>query len=132
MRPQDATTSTLSLVLDVFRQGSGLMRKEGTLAKAEVSDNIARAGIAIGLLLGAAVMAMICLNLLAGALVALLVAQGMTPGMATLLVAAGFGIVAVLLALKAVNDLKASSLMPSQAAANIRRDAQHMKEKING
>ena len=130
MRPAE-TTSTLALILEVFRQGAGLVEKEIQLAKAEVSDNISRAGIAISLLLGAAVLAMICLNLLAGALVALIVGWGMATGPATLLVAAGFGLVAAILVAKAISDLRASSLMPTKAMLGIRKDAETLKEAAN-
>lgn len=120
--------STLSMILDVFRQGSGLVEKEIKLAKTEVGENISRAGFAVGLLLGAAVMAMICLNLLAGALVTLIIAAGIAPGWATLIVAGGFGIVAALLVAKAVHDLKASSLIPNKAMDNVRKDVRTLKE----
>lgn len=132
MSARDGGASTLSMIVDLFRHGTRLVEKEIELARAEISQSVNRAAIAVGLLLAAAIMAMICLNLLAGALVTLIVNAGVAPGWATLIVSAGFGLVAAILVIKAVGDLKRSSPVPRQAMENLRKDAYTLKEKING
>ncbi len=120
--------STLSLISDVLRLSSGLIQKEIELAKAELGENINRAGAAIGLLVGAAILAMIALNLIAGTLVAALAAAGVSVVWAPLIVASFFGVIALIMVLKAQSDLKMASRAPSRTAARIRRDATALKE----
>ncbi|MCB1332780.1 MAG: phage holin family protein [Roseivivax sp.] len=123
-----AEPSILALLSDVVRQGAGLVEKEIRLARAEVSENVSRVGLALGLMVGGAILAIVCLNLLAGALVALLVAAGLSAGAATLAVAALFGAAAAVLIARAIRDLKATSLVPTRTAESIRKDAQLLKE----
>ncbi len=70
----DQTTPTnksaAGLLSDAIAHMSSLVRKEVDLARAEVSENVSRAGVAIGLLAGALVLALTALNVLAAALVA--------------------------------------------------------------
>ncbi|MCK8463181.1 phage holin family protein [Aliiroseovarius sp. S1339] len=120
--------STLSLITDILRHSSGLIQKEIRLAKAEMGENISRAGAAIGLLVGAAILAMIALNLIAGTLVAALTAAGVSVVWATLIVASFFAVIALIMVLKAQSDLKMASRAPSRTAARIRRDANTLKE----
>ncbi|MCI2394025.1 phage holin family protein [Aliiroseovarius sediminis] len=120
--------STLSLITDVLRLISSLVQKEIRLAKAELSENISRAGAAIGLLVGAAILGMVALNLIAGTLVAALASAGVSVVWATLIVASFFGVIALIMVLKAQSDLKMASRAPSRAADRIRRDANALKE----
>lgn len=120
--------STLSLIVDVLRLSSGLVQKEIQLAKAELGENINRAGVAIGLLVGGAILAMVALNLIAGALVAALTAAGIPVVWATVIVASFFAVIALIMVLKAQSDLKMASRAPSRTAARIRRDANALKE----
>ncbi len=120
--------STLSLIVDVLRLSSGLVEKEIQLAKAELGENINRAGVAIGLLVGGAILAMVALNLIAGALVAALTAAGIPVVWATVIVASFFAVIALIMVLKAQSDLKMASRAPSRTAARIRRDANALKE----
>ncbi|THH38145.1 phage holin family protein [Aliishimia ponticola] len=124
--------STLAVLVDVLRQSAGLAQSEVQLAKAEIGENLSRAALAIGLMLAAAVMAMISLNLLAGTLVTLLIAWGLSATAAALIVCAVFGLVAVLLVMKAMSDLRASSLAPTKAMASMRRDAHAIREHAHG
>ena len=120
--------STLSLISDVLRLSSGLIQKEIKLAKAELGENINRAGVAIGLLVGAAILAMIALNLIAGTLVAALATAGISVVWSSLIVASFFAVFALIMVLKAQSDLKMASRVPSRTAARIRRDANALKE----
>ena len=129
----DQTTSTANksaagLLSDAIAHMSALVRKEVDLARAEVSENVTRAGVAIGLLAGALVIALTALNVLAAALVAGLTEWGMEAGWASLLVGLVLGAIALAMALKAKNDLKLSSIAPSRTAKNVQRDAQALKE----
>jgi hypothetical protein len=131
MTDQTTTTANKSaagLLSDAIAHMSALVRKEVDLARAEVSENVTRAGVAVGLLAGALVIALTALNVLAAALVAGLTEWGMEPGWASLLVGLVLGAIALMMALKAKNDLKLSSIAPSRTAKNVQRDAQALKE----
>ncbi|MCU0855659.1 MAG: phage holin family protein [Rhodobacteraceae bacterium] len=128
----DQTTPTnksaAGLLSDAIAHMSSLVRKEVDLARAEVSENVSRAGVAIGLLAGALVLALTALNVLAAALVAGLAETDLGPGWSALIVGLILAAIALFLALKAKNDLKLSSIAPTRTAKNVQRDAQALKE----
>lgn len=122
--------STPGLVQEVLGHLSNLVRKEFDLARTEVSENVTRAGIAIGLLAGALVVALVSLNVLAAALVAAIAELGLAAGWAAVIVGGLLAIVAFAMVAKGVNDLKAHSLAPTRTVKNVRRDAEAVKESI--
>ncbi|MGC8201185.1 phage holin family protein [Aliiroseovarius sp. PTFE2010] len=131
MRRSEQPSSTLALLVDVFRHSSRLVEKEIELARSELRASVSRAGVALALLVFAAVLAMVALNLLAGFFVGLLVQNGIAPTLATVLVAVGFGLVALVLGLRGLNDLKSATPVPEQTMANLRQDAAILREKTN-
>lgn len=120
--------SAAGLLSDAIAHMSALVRKEVDLARAEVSENMSRAGIAVGFLAGALVIALTALNVLAAALVAGLAETRLGPGWSALIVGIVLGIIAFALAMKAKNDLTLSSIAPTRTAKNVQRDAQALKE----
>ena len=107
---------------------SSLVRSEVDLARAEVNENLKTAGVAIGLIVGAVVVALTALNVLSAALVAALTEAGIPGGWSALLVGVIFAVIAYVMANKGTNDLKLSSLAPTRTAKNVKRDAQAVKE----
>lgn len=124
--------STTSLLSDAIMHTSTLVREEINLAKAEVNESLNRAAIAVGLLVGAVVIALTALDVLAAALVAALAELGMKAGWAALLVGLALAAIAFGMAKKGADDLKASSFAPKRALKNVRRDADTIKESANG
>lgn len=120
--------SAAGLLSDAIAHMSSLVRKEVDLARAEVSENVTRAGVAIGFLAGGLVIALVALNVLAAALVAGLTEWGLDAGWASLIVGLVLAAIALAMALKAKNDLKLSNIAPTRTAKNVRRDAQAIKE----
>lgn len=118
------------LISDVLTHVSNLVRKEVDLARAEIGENVSRAGIAIGLLVGAMVVALVALNVLAAALVAALTELGLAAGWSALIVGGGLAIVAFVMVTKGLSDLKLTSLAPSRAAKNVRRDTDAVREAL--
>ena len=118
------------LLSEALTHVSNLVRKEVDLARTEVSENLTRAGVAIGLLVGAIVVALVALNVLAAALVAALTALGLDAGWAAIIVGGGLAIVAGIMVAKGLNDLKLSSIAPTRTAKNVRRDAETVKETM--
>ncbi len=120
-----------TLISDILTHVSNLMRKEVDLARSEIGENLNRAGVAIGLLVAAVVVCLTALNVLAGALVAGLTEAGLATGWASLIVGGALAAVSLAMMLKGLNDLKISSIAPTRAAENVRRDAELIKEKLN-
>ena len=123
-----AARSTTGLFTEALSHVSSLVRKEVDLARAEVSENAKRAAVAIGLLVGAVVVALVALNVLAAALVAAITEMGLEAGWAALIVGGILGIIAFVMVAKGTNDLKASSLAPTRTVENVKRDARAVKE----
>lgn len=120
-----------SLLTEALSHISSLLRKEVDLARAEVNENLKSAGVAIGLIVGAIVVALTALNVLSAALVAALAEAGIPAGWASLIVGVGLAIVAYVMINKGTNDLKLNSLAPTRTAKNVQRDAQTVKEVYN-
>lgn len=117
-----------SLLTEALSHVSSLMRKEVDLARAEVNENLKHAGVAIGLIVGAVVVALTALNVLSAALVAALTEAGIAAGWSAVIVGVLLAIVAYVMVQKGTNDLKLSSLAPTRTAKNVKRDAATMKE----
>ncbi len=126
----DDTTnkSAGGLLSDALGNISGLVRSEVDLARAEISENLTQAGVAIALIAGAAIIALVSLNVLAAALVAALTELGLDGGWAALIVGVLLAGIAFALITKGVNDLKISSLAPTRTVKNVKRDAAAVKE----
>lgn len=116
------------LLSDAMANVSSLVRGEVDLARAEISENVTKAGVAFGMIAGAALIALVALNVLAAALVAALTEAGIDAGWAALIVGATLAVIAFVLMGKGVSDLKLSSLAPTRTARNVRRDAEAVKE----
>ena len=123
--------STGSLLNDVLGSIGTLLRQEVDLARAEVDQNIKRAGAALGLLVAAVVLALVGLSVLASAVIAALVLAGVGQLWATLLVGLVVMLIAVVLIIVGIKRLKLSSLAPTRTAQSLRADAQMMKEAYN-
>lgn len=123
--------SASEILNDALSRISGLVRGEVDLARAEVNENLHKAAVAIGMIVGALVIALTALNVLSAALVAALTEAGIPSGWSALIVGVVFAIIAFLMLQKGKSDLKLSSLAPSRTAANVKRDAQTVKESYN-
>ncbi|MFT6447397.1 Putative Holin-X, holin superfamily III [Sulfitobacter pontiacus] len=124
----DPNKSTGSLLSDALTHVSSLVRSEVDLARAEVNENLKSAGAAIGLIVGAVVVALTALNVLSAALVAALTEAGISAGWSALIVGVAFALIAYVMVNKGTNALKLSSLAPTRTTKNVKRDAQAVKE----
>ena len=117
-----------SLASEALRLSGELIRKEVALAKAEVTQNIQRAGVAAGFIAAAAVIAIVTINVLVAALVAALAETDLGPIWSAVIVGVVLALIAYVLLRKGLNDLKPETLMPSRTVQNMQRDAQTIKE----
>ena len=124
----DPNKSTGGLLSDALTHVSSLVRSEVDLARSEVNENLKSAGAAIGLIVGAVVVALTALNVLSAALVAALTEAGIPAGWSALIVGVAFALIAYVMVNKGTNALKLSSLAPTRTTKNVKRDAQAVKE----
>lgn len=120
--------SPASLAADALRISSDLVRKEVTLAKAELRQNLSRAGTGLGMIVAAAVLGIVMLNVLTVALVAALAETDLGPIWSAVVVGVVLAILAYVLLRKGMADLKPENLMPTRAVENVQRDASAVKE----
>lgn len=125
MMTDDRSTGTL--LNDVLARLSGLVRGEVDLARAEINENLTRAGVAVGMIVGGVVVALTALNVLSAALVAALTELGIDGAWSALIVGVVFGIIAFVMLQKGRSDLSLNSIAPSRTGENLRRDAQTLK-----
>ena len=123
--------STGSLLSDVLGSIGNLLRQEVDLARAEVDQNLKRAGGALGLLVAAIIFAFIGLSVLSTAVISALVLAGISQLWATVLVGLVVLLIAVILVIVGVKRLKLSSIAPTRTARSLRADAHMMKEAYN-
>lgn len=116
-----------SLMSDAFGHISSILRKEIDLARAEISQSLGKAGIALGLVLGGTVLALVALNVLAAAAVEWVISAGIAAGFAALIVGGAVLLVAIILLAVGVGQLKKASLAPKRVADNVRKDAAALK-----
>lgn len=128
MMDTETNKSAGGLLNDALSHVSSLVRSEVDLARAEVNENLKSAAVAIGLIVGAVIVALTALNVLTAAVVAGLTEAGLDAGWSALIVGVALAIVAYLMVNKGTNDLKLSSLAPTRTAKNVKRDAEAVKE----
>ncbi len=127
---QETNDSTMTVISRIAAGVPDLIRKEIQLLRAEMGEKLNQATTAIGLLAAAAIMALVALNVLAAALVAGVAELGVGAGWAALIVGGVIAIVALMMAKKGSNDLKASSLAPNRTMSSVRKDAEVARESV--
>ena len=120
-----------SLLVDTLRQFTSLIQGEITLARAEMSRIITRAGIGILFIAIAMLMALVSLNVLASAAVAYIAANGVSVGLAALIVGGILIVAAIGFALAGKSRLSAEALRPDRTVESVRDDINTLKEASN-
>jgi Putative Actinobacterial Holin-X, holin superfamily III len=112
-----------AIFIDLVNQLTALVRKEGQLARAEMSEKIGEIGIALGLVVGGAVLLIPALVILLQAAVAGLAAAGLAVGWASLVIGGVALLIGLALLAVGINRLKAGRLVPSKTIEQLQRDA---------
>lgn len=123
---EDDRSGEGSAFASVLAHLTTLMRKEWAFARAEMGENLARAGRGLAMLVIAALLALTALNVIAGALVAAVAAAGLSPVWAGMIVGGGLVLLAIALAMIGARRVDPGRLAPRETAENLRRDAQHI------
>ena len=120
--------SVTKLLKDTTQNFSALIRDELSLMKSAMSKNLTRLAIAAGLLVCAALVILVALNVLANASVAALVGLGFQPMWAGLIVGLGLFILALIMVKICLYLFKRARRGALEAAQRIGRDAKVVKD----
>jgi hypothetical protein len=121
------------LLADLTTESTALVRNEIDLAKAEISEKVTQAGLAVaalaagGLILFAGFL--VLLDAAVFGLAKLLEPYGW-PALAALIVAVGTMIVGAIMLMIGRSSLKATNLAPRRTTESLRRDTQMVKEQV--
>lgn len=119
--------SAARLISQTLAHLMAILRGEIALAKAEARETAALIGAATGMIVFAAVLAVVALNTLVEAVIIGLVQAGMSELAATVVVGAVLVILALILFFVARARFQAVSQSPKRVASNLRRDAAAVK-----
>jgi membrane protein implicated in regulation of membrane protease activity len=108
---------------DLIGQVTNLVRKEGQLARAEISEKAGRALTGMAMILLGAILLIPALVILLQAAIAGLVQNGMTPAAAALIVGGAALVLGMVLALVGWSWAKPTALVPDKTIDQLRRDA---------
>jgi hypothetical protein len=112
-----------AIFVDLVNQLTALVRKEGQLARAEMSENMSQIGVALGLVVGGSVLLIPALVILLQAAVAGLAAAGLAAGWASLVVGGAALVIGLALLAFGVSRLRAGRLVPTKTIQQLQRDA---------
>ena len=126
---QMSQPSAGELFKQLSEQTTALVRKEIELAKAELAVKGKRAGVGAGMFGGAAGLGLYALGALTACLI-LALATAVAPWLAALIVAAVYGAIAAVLALRGkANVAQAAPPVPEQATESVKEDVQWAKTR---
>ncbi|MDP2083883.1 MAG: phage holin family protein [Gemmobacter sp.] len=121
--------SVTTLIEQLIRDLTELVRSEGRLAKAEIRDTIRTAVTGVSLILAAGALMLLAGMVLVQALVVAL-AQVMGPGWASLTVGIVLAVVGLAVFMAGRSSLKRATLLPERTIAQISRDGRLAQEQI--
>jgi len=126
----ESAPGVFQAVGETIGRATELIQIEFRLAKAELTEKAARVGAGIGLLMVGAVLMAAALFLLLQAIVLGLVAAGLSPVVATLIVAAVTIAIGLGFVMTGRKQITAQALVPDRTINDIKRDTAMVKEKM--
>ena len=126
----DNTRSVPELFTSVVGQLAELMRTEGQLARAEISEKMTLAATGLGLIVGGAILLMPALVVLLEAAVGALVDNGIAPYWSALIVGGACLLLGLILLLIGVSRLRAGKLVPDKTIHQLQRDAATARSQV--
>ncbi|HLK80414.1 MAG TPA: phage holin family protein [Xanthobacteraceae bacterium] len=118
------------LLTSVVTQLADLVRTEGQLARAEMSEKMTLAAAGLGLIVGGAILLVPALVVLLEAAVAALVESGLAPYWSALAIGGGCFIIGLILLLIGVRRLRASRPIPDKTIHQLQRDAAVARSQV--
>ncbi|MFH6786154.1 MULTISPECIES: phage holin family protein [Methylobacterium] len=127
-----APGSIQALLGDALRETTDLARKEIALFRTEMSNNLRSLFLGLGMMVGAAVFAVVALLVLTDALVKWLATVVQSEALAALIVGAVFLAIGIGLALWGRSAMSLSTLAPTRTTRQVRQDARVLSERVSG
>ncbi|GJD62930.1 phage holin family protein [Methylobacterium frigidaeris] len=124
--------SIQGLLGDALRETTDLARKEIALFRTEMSNNLRSLFLGLGMMVGAAVFAVVALLVLTDALVKWLATVVNSEALAALIVGAVFLVIGIGLALWGRSAMSLSTLTPTRTTRQVRQDARVLSERVSG
>ena len=118
------------IFVDVVNQFTILVRKEGQLARAEMSEKLTDLGIEVGLLVGGSVLLIPALVIVLQAAVAALIAANIATVWASLIVGGATLVIGFILLALGISWLKAARPVPTRTIEQLQRDAEVAKSQL--
>jgi putative superfamily III holin-X len=116
---------------DVIDQFTTLLRKEGELARTEVSEKITQVAVALGLIVGGSVLLTPALVILLQAAVsALITANIVQQPWAPLIVGGAVFVIGIVLLLVGMSRLTAEALIPNKTISQLQSDVRVAKGQV--
>jgi uncharacterized membrane protein YqjE len=122
--------SIADVLRDVIAQVTSLLHKEAQLARVELSENVSRAALGLGLIVGGAVLLVPALVILLEAAVAALEQNGMRAAEATAIVGGCALVLGFILVAIGISRLRLKTLMPNKTIQQLQRDAATAKQQM--
>jgi Putative Actinobacterial Holin-X, holin superfamily III len=117
-------------VVDLASQFSALIRKEGQLARAEMSEQIGGFGVGLAFVVGGSVLLIPAVVILLQAAVARLAAAGLAVGWASLVAGGATLLFGLALLAIGIGRLRAGRLVPGKTIHQLQRDAAIATEQL--
>jgi len=124
------TRSLPEVFSDLLGQVTMLLRKEGQLARAEISENIGKAAAGLGFIVAGAVLLIPALVILMQAAVTALIAYGLAAHWSSLIVGGLVLVLGLILLLVGLNRLKVETMLPNKTIHQLQQDASVAKEQV--
>ncbi|ACL62289.1 phage holin family protein [Methylobacterium nodulans] len=124
--------SIQGLLAEALRETTDLARKEIALFRTEMSNNLRTLFLGLGMMVGAAVFAVVALLVLVDALVKWLATVVHSEALAALIVGGVFLVIAAGLALAGRRAMSLSALTPTRTTRQVRQDARVLSERVSG
>ena len=117
---------------DVVNQFTGLLRKEGQLARAEMSEKITQVAAGLGLIVGGSVLLTPALVILLQAAVSALITNNIIKEpWAPLIVGGAVFVIGIILLLVGLSRLRADALLPNRTIQQIQSDVRVAKQQVS-
>jgi hypothetical protein len=130
--PDSHNHSIHNLLGDAMRETTDLARKELTLFRTELSENMRTLFIGIAMMVGAAVFAVAAVILFTEALVKWLATIVESEALAALIVGGVMALVAIGMLLYGRSAMSFDNITPKRSARSLQRDTEVLSERIAG
>ena len=125
-----SSRSIPDILSDLLGQFTTLVRKEGELARTEMSEKVSQIAAGLVLVVIGAVLLMPALVVLLEAAVAALERTGMAPPSAALIVGGAVLLIGLILLMVGISRFKAKNLLPNKTINQLQEDASVAKRQV--